>query len=82
VSGAGLAECPGSLLIASFVLYHRYYFLVAFASYVNASKTAVFSHRFAVWLRNRAEIWNNILRIRSKSMQLVSIQPTWASDLS
>lgn len=57
----------------------RYYFLVGFASYVNASKTAVFSHRFAVWLRNRAEIWNNILRIRSKSMQLVSVNLDFAS---
>ncbi|KDN52550.1 hypothetical protein K437DRAFT_272412 [Tilletiaria anomala UBC 951] len=58
----------------------RYYFLVAFASYVNASKTAVFDHRFVVWLKARGEIWNSILRIRSQTMQLYLFDPI--SDLS
>lgn len=58
----------------------RYYFLVAFASYVNASQTAVFGHRFSVWLQNRAEIWSGIKRIRSRSMPLWVFDPV--ADLS
>ncbi|GAC94223.1 metal ion binding/oxidoreductase [Pseudozyma hubeiensis SY62] len=53
----------------------KYFFLVAFASYVNASKTATFQHRFANWLKNRAEIWRGIQLIRSKGRRLYFFDP-------
>ncbi|PWY97867.1 hypothetical protein BCV70DRAFT_202357 [Testicularia cyperi] len=53
----------------------KYFFLVAFASYVNASKTATFQHRFASWLKNRAEIWRGIQLIRSKGRRLYFFDP-------
>lgn len=58
----------------------KYFFLVAFASYVNASKTATFQHRFASWLKSRAEIWRGITLIRSKGRRLYFFDPV--SDLS
>ncbi|KAN0063509.1 hypothetical protein ACQY0O_003956 [Thecaphora frezii] len=58
----------------------KYFFLVAFASYVNASKTATFQHRFANWLKNRVEIWRGITMIRSKGRKLYFFDPV--SDLS
>lgn len=58
----------------------QYYFLVAFASYVNGSETAVFSHRFATWLKNRAEIWHTVTRVRTKGAQLYFFDPI--ADLS
>ncbi|EPQ26302.1 uncharacterized protein PFL1_06237 [Pseudozyma flocculosa PF-1] len=58
----------------------KYFFLVAFASYVNASKTATFQHRFASWLKNRVEIWRGITMIRSKGRKLYFFDPV--SDLS
>lgn len=48
--------------------------------YVNASKTATFQHRFADWLKGRAEIWHTIVRIRSKGRQLYFFDPV--ADLS
>ncbi|SNX87857.1 uncharacterized protein MEPE_06568 [Melanopsichium pennsylvanicum] len=53
----------------------KYFFLVAFASYVNASQTATFQHRFAIWLKNRAEIWRGIQLIRSKGHRLYFFDP-------
>ncbi len=53
----------------------KYFFLVAFASYVNASQTATFQHRFAIWLKNRAEIWRGIQLIRSKGRRLYFFDP-------
>lgn len=53
----------------------KYFFLVAFASYVNASMTATFQHRFANWLKNRAEIWRGIQLIRSKGRRLYFFDP-------
>ncbi|PWN50330.1 hypothetical protein IE53DRAFT_369000 [Violaceomyces palustris] len=58
----------------------KYFFLVAFASYVNSSKTAVFQHRFSSWLKNRAEIWRGITLIRSKGRLLYFFDPV--GDLS
>lgn len=58
----------------------QYYFLVTFASYVEGSETAIFEHRFATWLRNRAEIWHTISKIRSKGDQLYFFDPI--ADLS
>lgn len=53
----------------------KYFFLVAFASYVNASQTATFQHRFANWLKNRAEIWRGVQLIRSKGRRLYFFDP-------
>ncbi|KAJ1604262.1 hypothetical protein NDA14_007583 [Ustilago hordei] len=53
----------------------KYFFLIAFASYVNASMTATFQHRFANWLKNRAEIWRGIQLIRSKGRRLYFFDP-------
>ncbi len=53
----------------------KYFFLVAFASYVGATKAASFQHRFANWLKNRAEIWRGIQLIRSKGRRLYFFDP-------
>ncbi|EST07320.1 hypothetical protein PSEUBRA_003137 [Kalmanozyma brasiliensis GHG001] len=53
----------------------KYFFLVAFASYVGATKAATFQHRFANWLKNRAEIWRGIQLIRSKGRRLYFFDP-------
>lgn len=58
----------------------KYFFLIAFSSYVSASQTAVFEYRFANWLRNRGEIWGNILRIRRKEGRPFLFDPV--GDLS
>ena len=52
-----------------------YYFLVAFASYVEASRTGMFQHRFADWLREHAEIWHGIVGIRSMRRHLYLFDP-------
>lgn len=57
-----------------------YYFLVAFASYVEESRTALFRSRFAEWLKQRAEIWRGIVRIRSLHHHLTLFEPV--ADLS
>lgn len=58
----------------------QYYFLITFASYVEGSETAIFEHRFATWLRSRAEIWHAISKIRSKGQKLYFFDPI--ADLS
>ncbi|WFD25147.1 hypothetical protein MNAN1_000111 [Malassezia nana] len=57
-----------------------YYFLIAFASYVEESRTAVFHFRFADWLKQRAEIWRGIVRIRTLHHHLTLFEPV--ADLS
>ncbi|CAO1618211.1 unnamed protein product [Sympodiomycopsis kandeliae] len=57
-----------------------YFFLCAFASYVNGSQKAVFEHSFADWLKTRSEIWNTVRRIRTKGKQLYLFDPV--ADLS
>lgn len=52
-----------------------YYFLVAFTSYVDASRTGIFRHRFADWLREHAEIWHGIVGIRSMRRHLYLFDP-------
>ncbi|WFD36790.1 hypothetical protein MCUN1_003679 [Malassezia cuniculi] len=52
-----------------------YYFLVAFTSYVDASRTGIFKHRFADWLRDHAEIWHGIVGIRSMRRHLYLFDP-------
>lgn len=58
----------------------EYYFLIAFSSYVEESKTASFDFRFADWLKKRAEIWRGIVRIRTLHHHLSLFDPV--SDLS
>jgi protein-tyrosine phosphatase len=58
----------------------QYHLLVTFSSYVAGSETAIFQHRFATWLRERAEISSFISRIRSKGSQLYFFDPI--ADLS
>lgn len=80
-SGAGQdGQGARRILMKALRSLERYYFLVAFASYVNASQTAIFGHRFSVWLQNRAEIWSGVKRIRSRSMPLYVFDPV--ADLS
>ena len=57
-----------------------YYFLIAFASYVEESKTALFQFRFVDWLKERAEIWRGIGRIRGLRHHLSLFEPV--ADLS
>ena len=57
-----------------------YYFLIAFASYVQESRTAVFQHSFVNWLKQHAEIWRGIQRIRTLHQHLSLFEPV--SDLS
>ena len=57
-----------------------YYFLITFASYVQESRTAVFEHSFVDWLKQRAEIWRGIQRIRTLHRHLSLFEPV--SDLS
>ncbi|WFC98121.1 hypothetical protein MYAM1_000844 [Malassezia yamatoensis] len=57
-----------------------YYFLIAFASYVQQSRTAVFEHRFVDWLKHRVEIWRGIQRIRTLHQHLSLFDPV--ADLS
>lgn len=57
-----------------------YYFLIAFASYVEESKTAMFQFRFASWLKSRVEIWRGIVHIRTLSHHLSLFDPV--CDLS
>lgn len=57
-----------------------YYFLIAFASYVDESKKALFHFRFVDWLKQRAEIWRGIGRIRGLHHHLSLFDPV--SDLS
>lgn len=58
----------------------QYHLLVTFSSYVAGSETAIFQHRFAIWLRERGEISSFISRIRSKGSQLYFFDPI--ADLS
>lgn len=58
----------------------QYHLLVTFGSYVSGSETAIFQHRFATWLSERAEISHVISRIRSKGSQLYFFDPI--ADLS
>ena len=64
----------------AFKLLEVYYFLVAFADYVNASRTAVFRHRFVDWLKARPEISQAIQRIRTMRRHLYLFDPV--TDLS
>lgn len=57
-----------------------YYFLIAFASYVADSKTALFHYRFVDWLKHRVEIWRGIVRIRTLRHHLSLFEPI--ADLS
>lgn len=57
-----------------------YYFLIAFSSYVEDSRTAVFHVRFVDWLKERAEIWRGIGRIRGLHHHLSLFDPV--ADLS
>ena len=57
-----------------------YYFLIAFASYVQESRTAVFEHSFVTWLKQRVEIWRGIQRIRTLHRHLSLFDPV--ADLS
>ncbi|PKI83269.1 hypothetical protein MVES_002830 [Malassezia vespertilionis] len=52
-----------------------YYSLIAFASYVRESRTAVFQHRFVDWLKDRAEIWRGIQRVRMLHQHLSIFEP-------
>ncbi|PWN26799.1 hypothetical protein BDZ90DRAFT_211139, partial [Jaminaea rosea] len=60
----------------------KYFFLLAFSSYVNTidGTAATPQDSFASWLTRRSEIWNTIQRIRSKGKQLYLFDPV--ADLS
>ena len=48
----------------------RYFFLLAFCSYVNENQSSRFECSFSTWLKSRPEIWNMLVHLRSKSAAL------------
>lgn len=53
----------------------RYFFLLAFTSYINESADTRFETRFSSWVKARTEIWTMLQHIRRKGPQLYLFRP-------
>ncbi|KAG0188087.1 hypothetical protein DFQ28_005392 [Apophysomyces sp. BC1034] len=53
----------------------RYCFLLCFTAYINESPDTRFETRFSFWVKERSEIWNQLLHIRRKGPQLYLFRP-------
>ncbi|OZJ03826.1 hypothetical protein BZG36_03823 [Bifiguratus adelaidae] len=58
----------------------RYFFLLAFTSYVSTNAEEDFRMAFSDWIKERSEIWSMLERMRYKGPQLSSFRPV--DDLS
>lgn len=58
----------------------RYFFLLAFTSYVNESPDSRFDMPFSQWVKQRTEIWTMLENLRRKGPQLYLFRPV--HDLS
>ncbi|KAF7727042.1 hypothetical protein EC973_008089 [Apophysomyces ossiformis] len=53
----------------------RYCFLLCFTAYINESPDTRFETKFSFWVKERSEIWNQLLHIRRKGPQLYLFRP-------